>query len=266
MYVIMYHYVRKLKGSRYSGIKGLELDFFRKQLAFLLQNGFRFVTLEDILQGRTLSSESVLMTFDDGYIDHYLNVFPLLEQNGIYGVFSMPGKILRERKILDVNKIHFILAEADVQVVKAKLFQKLDAYRSTEFSYASNQDLYKKLAIPGRYDGKDTIFVKRILQAELPERLRNMICDELFRELVADQESAFVDELYMSMDQIWTMRRHGMAFAVHGYDHYWMDRLSEQELRNDLTNALDVFDGIIDADSWTNCYPYGACTDNVIRV
>lgn len=266
MYVIMYHYVRKLKGSRYSGIKGLELDFFRKQLAFLLQNGFRFVTLEDILQGRTLSSESVLMTFDDGYIDHYLNVFPLLEQNGIYGVFSMPGKILRERKILDVNKIHFILAEADVQVVKAKLFQKLDAYRSTEFSYASNQDLYKKLAIPGRYDGKDTIFVKRILQAEIPERLRNMICDELFRELVADQESAFVDELYMSMDQIWTMRRHGMAFAVHGYDHYWMDRLSEQELRNDLTNALDVFDGIIDADSWTNCYPYGACTDNVIRV
>lgn len=266
MYVIMYHYVRELQESRYPGIKGLELRFFRDQISFLRQRGFQFTTLGDIAQGRTLSKESVLMTFDDGYIDHYMNVFPILEQNGIQGVFSMPGKIIREKKVLDVNKIHFILASATVEKVKNLLFQRLDFYRSREFPFPDNQELYEKLAVANRFDGKDTIFIKRMLQAELPEALRSRICGELFCEIVTDRESAFVNELYMSMEQIRTMHRHGMAFGIHGYDHYWMNRLPEQVLREDLTCALEVFDGVIDPFDWTNCYPYGSCDENVIRI
>jgi len=266
MYIIMYHYVRKLSGSRYPNIKGLELRFFKEQISFLRQNDFEFAALNDVVQCRTLSEKSVLMTFDDGYIDHYMNVFPILEQSGIQGVFSVPGKILREKKVLDVNKIHFILASADIQTVKGLLFKKLDAYRGTEFAYPSNEELYEKLAFASRFDDKDTIFVKRALQAELPETLRGRICDELFREFVTDREAAFADELYMSMDQIRTMKRHGMAFAIHGYDHYWMNRLTEAALRNDLSQALEVFDGVVDPLSWVNCYPYGSCDDTVIRI
>lgn len=266
MYVIMYHYVRNLRESRYPGIKGLELQYFKEQLSFLQQNSFQFVTLEDVLQQKTLSEKSVLMTFDDGYIDHYTNVFPLLEQNGIQGVFSMPGKIIRERKVLDVNKIHFLLASVDSPTIKKQLYAKLDAYRGTEFVYPSNAELYEKLAVANRFDDKDTVFVKRTLQAELPETLRNQICNELFCEFVTVQESAFVNELYMNIDQIRTMKRHGMIFGIHGYDHYWMNRLSEEALKNDLTQALEVFDGIVDPANWTNCYPYGSCTSDVIRI
>lgn len=267
MYVIMYHYVRKLCGSRYPQIKGLELDYFKSQLAFLRENGFSFVTLDDVVhRADKLSDKSVLLTFDDGYIDHYINVFPILEQQRIQGVFSMPGKIIREKKILDVNKIHFVLASADIQVIKNKLFRRLNHYRGAEFVYPSNEELYEKLAVANRFDNKDVIFVKRSLQVELPERLRNIITDELFGEMVSDNEAAFVDELYMSMDQIKTMHRHGMVFGIHGYDHYWMNRLGEGELRQDLIQALEVFDGIIDPIDWINCYPYGSYSDNVIRI
>lgn len=266
IYVIMYHYVRRIQESRFPGIKGLELRYFKEQIAFLQQNGFAFIHLDDIIQGKTLPDRSVLLTFDDGYIDHYMNVFPILEQNGIQGVFSMPAKVIREAKVLDVNKIHFVLASEKTEAIKALLFRKLDAYRGMEFVYPSNEALYDKLAIAGRFDNKDIVFIKRILQVELPEMLRNRICDELFREIVTDREAAFVSELYMNMDQIRTMRRHGMAFALHGYDHYWMDRLSEPALRKDLTQALDVFDGVVDPSAWTNCYPYGSYNENVIRI
>ena len=266
MYVIMYHYVRKLQRSRYPEIKGLELQYFKDQITFLRQNHFEFTSMNDVVHDNTLSDKSVLLTFDDGYIDHYTNVFPILEQNEIQGVFSMPGKIIREKKVLDVNKIHFLLASLDIQGIKKLLFQKLDFYRGTEFHYPSNEDLYERLAVANRFDNKDTIFVKRVLQVELPETLRNQICDELFREVVTTQETAFVDELYMNMDQIRTMRRHGMTFAIHGYDHYWMNRLTESALRDDLTQALDVFDEVIDPSDWTNCYPYGSYDENVIRI
>lgn len=266
MYVIMYHYVRKIEHSRYPGIKGLELRMFKEQIRFLQENNFEFVSIKDLTEGKKVNDRSVVLTFDDGYIDHYTNVFPFLSDNGITGVFSMPAKIIREKKVLDVNKIHFILASADIKVIKDKVFERMNYYRGTEYDIAPNEELYNKLAVANRFDNKDTIFVKRLLQVELQEELRNKITDELFTEIVSDNEAAFVDELYMSMDQVKMMNKCGMEFGIHGYDHYWMNRLTPDELKMDIENAQLVFDGIINHDSWTCCYPYGSYSDDVIKV
>lgn len=264
MYIIMYHYVRNIKYSRYPRIKGLEIDYFKQQINFLKNNDFKFVRLQDVVENN-VSEKSVLLTFDDGYLDHYTNVFPILEENGISGLFSMPGKIIREKKVLDVNKIHYILARTNILELRERLLQKMDYYRRSEEEYADNQTLYNKLAVASRFDDKDTIFVKRVLQMELPEKLRNTITDELFKEFVTDNEEAFVNELYMNMDQIKTMKRHGMDFAIHGYEHYWMNHLSENEFVNDITKALDVFTDIINPKDWCCCYPYGSYCDWVIE-
>ncbi|MBR6697002.1 MAG: polysaccharide deacetylase family protein [Lachnospiraceae bacterium] len=263
MYVVMYHYVRKIKDSKYPGIKGLELDYFKQQLDFFKNNGFEFATVQDIYENK-IKDNSVLLTFDDGYMDHYENVFPLLHNNGIQGVFSMPGKIIRESKVLDVNKIHFILEKSDIQLVKNALFKKMDFYRGNEFDIPDNQTIYEKLAFPNRFDDKDTIFVKRTLQVELPERLRNIITEELFKEFVTDDEKLFVKELYLSIDHIKEMKKSGMIFGFHGYDHYWMNRLTKEELVEDINKGMEVFDGIIDSKDWICCYPYGSCSDEVI--
>ncbi len=265
MYIIMYHYVRSIKNSRYPKIKGLETEFFTQQISFLKREGFDFVSMEDVKKKEKLTEKSVLLTFDDGYIDHYLNVFPLLHQNSISGVFSMPGKIIREKKVLDVNKIHFILACVPVEAIKDKLFKRMNYYRGKEFQFETNDELYNRLAVANRFDDEDTIFIKRVLQAELPERLRNIITEELFHELVTDNEHAFVDELYMSMEHIRLMKQEGMEFGIHGYDHYWMNKLTEAELIKDIEQAKDVFDGVIHPDDWVCCYPYGSYSDDVIR-
>ena len=49
------------------------------------------------------------MTFDDGYKDHYTYVLPVLLENNIQGSFYIPTKCFQDKKVLDVNKIHFIL-------------------------------------------------------------------------------------------------------------------------------------------------------------
>ncbi len=264
MYIIMYHYVRSIAKSRYPGIKGLELEFFRQQLEFLRSGGYQFVCMEDVLDGN-IKKNSVLLTFDDGYIDHYTNVFPFLHREGIPGFFSMPGKIIREKKVLDVNKIHFILASAPVEKIKAMVFERLDYYRGAEFDIPLNRELYGTLAKASRFDSGDVIFIKRLLQAELTERLRNMITEELFQEFVGLCEDAFVDELYMNMDQVRMMKREGMEFGIHGYDHYWMNRLKKEELREDIGAALNVFGDVVNGGRWVCCYPYGSYSDEVIN-
>ena len=267
--IIMYHYVRELPNTRYPDIRGLLLSHFREQLMFLLKQGRNFVSADQVLEaahgGTALPKRSVLLTFDDGYLDHYTNVFPVLDSMGIPAFFSMPGKIIREKSLLDVNRIHFILASQPVEKILPMTYELLDYYRGKEFDIPSNKELYDKLAVANRFDTKDTIFLKRLLQVELPEQLRNLITGRLFSECVGVPEKQFVDELYMSLDQVKTMSRHGMSWGIHGYEHCWMNRLAQPELEKDLSMALDVFDGIVPKNGWWCCYPYGSCSKEVIR-
>lgn len=46
--VVMYHYVRDLRNSRYPNIKGLQIELFREQVQFLKKH-YNFVTVEQIL-------------------------------------------------------------------------------------------------------------------------------------------------------------------------------------------------------------------------
>ena len=268
--IVMYHYVRNLSNSRYPGIKGLELSRFREQIEFFQSEGARFIGADELLGalsgGVALPPKAVLLTFDDGYVDHYTNVFPILKEKGIPAFFSMPGKILAEHKVLDVNKIHFILASRPLVQLLPLVMEKLDHYRGQEFPIPPNRELYEKLAVESRFDPPEVIFVKRLLQAELEEGLRNRIVDDLFRTCVPLPEEAFAEELYMSYDQVRLMRREGMDFGIHGYDHYWMNRLTPQALEQDVAKALETFCGVVDPDRWIACYPYGSHSDDVIRL
>ena len=48
LHIVMYHYTRDLKHSRYPEIKGLEVALFREQIEFLKTN-FQIVTMEEVI-------------------------------------------------------------------------------------------------------------------------------------------------------------------------------------------------------------------------
>ena len=50
-----------------------------------------------------------MLTFDDGFIDHYKYVFPHLLEKKIKACFYPPIQVIKNKTVLDVNKIHFIL-------------------------------------------------------------------------------------------------------------------------------------------------------------
>lgn len=265
--IVMYHYVRDLINSKYPKIKGLDLHLFRQQIEFL-KNNYNIITTEQLMesieQKIELPRKSMLLTFDDGYVEHYTNVVPILIENNLTGFFSMPGKILSEGTVLDVNKLHFILASSSTKELLQVVFEKLNYYRGNEFNIPSNEELYKKLAIENRFDNKDVIFIKRLLQAELDLPIRNIIVNELFKKYIPLTENAFAKELYMSYEQVKLMKKMGMHFGIHGYEHYWLEKLSENDMKKDIKKALDTFDGIIDKKNWIMCYPYGSYNDKVI--
>ena len=79
--ILMYHYVRKIRASKFPKIKGLELESFKKQLNFLQEN-FNIIDPKDLLKTKNfkLPDHSCVLTFDDGYKDHIKYVFPELKK------------------------------------------------------------------------------------------------------------------------------------------------------------------------------------------
>lgn len=267
LYISMYHYTRDLVHSRYPQIKGLDTTLFRQQIEYM-KNNFNIVTMEqviDAVEGKSeLSERALLLTFDDGYVDNYTFAFPILEEFGIQGSFFIPGKTFTTHKLLDVNKIHYILASADIGKLVEDVKKELDYYRGIEFDYAPTDDLFNEYAVESRFDIKETIFVKRMLQTVLPERLRNTISSNLFEKYVGVSEEQLAYELYMTEYQIRTMKRHGMFIGLHGYDHYWLGNLPEDQMKKDVDKALDTLDEFIDRNRWVMNYPYGSYNQSVL--
>lgn len=270
LYIAMYHYTRDLKHSRYPEIKGLDKELFKNQIEFM-KNSFNVVTMEQVLENiqgegmHGLPENALLLTFDDGYADNYTVAYPILEEYGLQGSFFIPGKTFATHQLLDVNKIHYILASADIYKLVDDLKKQMDYYRGSEYQYASTDELFHDYAVANRFDIKETIFVKRMLQTVLPEKLRNTISSNLFEKYVGVTEEQLAYELYMTEEQIRTIKRHGMFIGIHGYDHYWLGNLPEDKMKQDILMALDTLDEFIDRKQWVMNYPYGSYNQEVIR-
>ena len=269
LYIAMYHYTRDLAHSRYPNIKGLDIHLFRQQMEFF-KNNFSVVTMEDVIAAskgeHSLPEKAVLLTFDDGYVDNYMFAFPILEESGLQGSFFIPGKTFATHQLLDVNKIHYILASADMAELLSDVFERMDHYREgAGFDYSSNAELFTEYAQADRFDIKETVFVKRMLQTVLPEEIRNRISSDLFEKYVGVTEEKMAYELYMTEEQIRTLKRHGMFIGLHGYDHYWLGNLPEEQMKADISEALEVMDEFIDSSRWVMNYPYGNYSSKVVE-
>ena len=91
--VLMYHAVMT-KESR-AGDYVITPEALEADLRYISSQGFRTVVMEDLIayvqDGRPLPDKPIMITFDDGYYNNYLNVYPLLQKYQMKAVISIIG-------------------------------------------------------------------------------------------------------------------------------------------------------------------------------
>lgn len=265
---VMYHYVRELELTRYPRIKGLRVSEFRRQLAYM-QRYYQFVTLQDCLDalaGATLPPNPAVLTFDDGFIDHYHAAFPILHQQGIQGWFFPPASPILCGEVLDVHKIHFILASAEESELFRVVVRGLAECRG-ELELPEHAALFTELSQGSRFDSPEVTFVKRILQHYLPQPRRSQLVQQLFRRFVSADEASFAAELYVNLDQLRCMAASGMYVGSHGFRHIWLDQSDRLTQIEEIEQSLALLRQIGAATSnWVFSYPYGAYTPQVVEL
>jgi peptidoglycan/xylan/chitin deacetylase (PgdA/CDA1 family) len=119
--IVMYHYVRDLARTRYPAIKGRDLAAFSGQLECIARR-YTVVSAQQVVAAvkdrEPLPDDAAWLTFDDGYADHFSAVFPLLSDRGWQGSFFPSADTVLHGELLDVNRIHFILAaQPDTELI-----------------------------------------------------------------------------------------------------------------------------------------------------
>ena len=269
--VVMYHYIRDFARSRYPRINGLDVAGFRRQLDHF-EARHVIVRMEDVIAAirgdSVLPENAVLLTFDDGYAEHYDVAFPILHDRGLQGSFFPPVAPVRDGALLDVNRVHFILASAESPEALAESIDADIAAADPVDGLKPIAEYRAEWAHPNRFDDADTIYVKRMLQTALPEKLRAEIAGRLFARFVTADEAAFAAELYLTPDQARVMVANGMYFGSHGLSHRWLNRVDSAsqvaEVDGSLTFLADL--GMPVDDHWVMCYPYGGWNERLLEV
>lgn len=147
--VLVYH---SIGGS---GFFSISPEIFEQQIVFLKNNGVSFIGLDDLMKKDELKDKSVLITFDDGYEDNFLNAVPILEKYKIPAVFFMPtdfiGKELSGVKVMTWEELKTLsqnpLFEIGSHGVAHKRLPRLDNESIRKEVLNSKKELEENLGI-----------------------------------------------------------------------------------------------------------------------
>lgn len=261
---IMYHYVRDLKKSLFPKFKALDFSDFKGQIKFL-KNNYNIISIEEFYyKDYDENKKNCVLTFDDGYKDHYEFVFDILLKNNIKGCFYPPVDVILSDEIIDVNKIHIILASAD----EKKILKRLKKHFIKRNKSDKGFDHYvRNINKTCRYDNETTVIIKRLLQTTLDYKLRQQLCDDLLNDFCNISLKELNNSFYMSYENITEMIEYGMHFGSHGKSHFWFESLNYINQEHEILESKKFLDKIYNGSYLlTMCYPYGSYNEITLEL
>lgn len=100
--ILMYHYIGNNPNPADKARYILETtpDMLDAELNYLSQSGYTPISLDTLyaaLEGQaTLPSKPIVLSFDDGYVDFFVNAFPILEKYHFHAVSFIPTSLMNQ--------------------------------------------------------------------------------------------------------------------------------------------------------------------------
>ena len=261
--VVMYHYVRDTEGTQFPGLHVRSNFEFTRQLEHLSAH-FDVIDINQLgepLEAPT-SKPRALLTFDDGFKDHYTNVLSKLKRFSFTGAFYIPCTPLISPVILDVHKIQLLLGSQPFEDLFLALVDLLGNRLVEDYaeSDATEND-------PQRLDPQKIVLFKRLLQRDLPQPQRSEVLTLLFQRFFPGQEKGISEVLYLSLKELRELKKQGMHIGNHTMNHPWLGYVDPSEAISEISRCEDllVAEGLMDESFKTIAFPFGNSSPHVIE-
>ncbi len=257
MKVLYYHYVRPAPADM-PHFRYLHLEDFRAQLDFLGEHhGFveRADFLEAVREGADFPqsiSQSVVLTFDDGFRDHVDYVLPELERRGLWGMFFIPTGMYESGELLAPHRVHHLLGAYGGVDMLAALQERI----TPDMLVDEHRGDFRERTYADQDNDSATGEFKRILNYYLSPDTRKTALDSLMVDYC--DEAALFEALYMKPVEIRLLAEKGMIVGSHSVSHPVFSALSPEAQEREMTESFDFLEEASGGLGLrTFCYPYG---------
>lgn len=176
-------------------------ETFRRHMAFLRENGYASVNLENLLpapEDPSSGGKKIAITFDDGYADFYKNAFPVLQEFSLTATVFLPTKYIGERA-LKYNGRECLSWDQVVEARRCGMFfgshtmthpelKTLPAYRMEEEIGGSKKELEDRLgeviatfSLPFAFPEADKEFLSRYRECLERHGYQMAVCTRIGR-------------------------------------------------------------------------------------
>jgi len=256
MKAVMYHYIREgmksLPYFRYLSFKNFkrQLDYFEKKFGLVTYD--EFYTFLEKPDTYNRIKDKVILTFDDGFSDHYEYVLPELNRRKTFGFFYIPTGVYNRKKALDVHRIHFLLGRYGGKFLIDTIQEKIESEMLI--------DKHRKEFMNFPYSDQDNDFYtqefKKIFNYYISYDFRESILDTLVYQL-SDEDEIF-NKMYMTQDQLKELHKEGMVLGSHSVNHLIFSKLSDEEQYKEIQDSFSFLERLVgDLYIKSFCYPYG---------
>lgn len=247
MKTIMYHYIRN-NNKEYPYFNNLSKKLFKKQLTKLDK---KYGIIEDIKE-ISKKNKKVLLTFDDGFKDHFFAAKELKKINKI-GIFFLPTLPFQSQKILNVHKIHFLLGKIKPHLALNALKEYLSS-KKVNLDYNKLNKKFRKIYSHFN-DYSDKSEFKKIINYFIKDyNLQTKILDHLIRKF---KIKISCKKIYLSNKEINIMKNMGMIIASHSHRHRLLSNLNYKDQKREIIRSIDFLEKKFKINIDHFCYPYG---------
>jgi peptidoglycan/xylan/chitin deacetylase (PgdA/CDA1 family) len=214
-----------------------ELD---AQIAYL-KDHFDMTTLERavaMLNGETPRRASILITFDDGYLDNYMLAFPILRKHGVQGVFFLPTAFIGKARVPWWDAIAYMVKKCRKKSIH------LDYPGPATFDLEN--DGVRRVSIQ---------ILNAFIQPEVKDSARFIAQLEEICEIPRPERSE--ERLFLNWDEAREMQQHGMAFGSHTHTHDILSKLSPERQREEVFQSREILENELKQRIDTLAYPVG---------
>jgi peptidoglycan/xylan/chitin deacetylase (PgdA/CDA1 family) len=241
--IITYHSI--IPSSDRDAFLGFPADLFEVHLKFIRKN-FKIVSMKEGL--KTLYDGNsrdfyVAINFDDGYMDNYINAYPLLRKYNVPATIFLTTDYIGKSCIFWWDRVFNIISSAskdiDIDLGSRHFYFKLDGLQSRQ---------------------QATNYINGFLRQQNEKDIRRLV-DELQSQFPAQKVSN--PNLMLGWREIKEMNGDIISFASHTKTHRNLCLLEDDEVREELVESKREIERHLGTEVIEFSYPFGIFDERI---
>lgn len=231
---------------------------FEKQILFLKKN-YRIISGEELVDiiknNKPFPKNSCLITFDDGWMDNYINAFQILKKYNVPAIIFISTDYIGTNRIFWHERLCNILTRVDYNSNKlSDIESKWPTNILERISNIINAPEHQR----------------RLLINDLVEFIKSYSLDEI-NNLIRGLEALFdvVEEVsqpvMLSWEQVKEMSQNNICFGSHTKSHTILTQISTDKVFEELREPKSIIENKLGKPVYFFAYPNGNYNDFIIR-